>query len=776
MASARSKLITIASGVVGGPHSNFPLPVRLGDDADIADLAHRDGRDIRFTSADSLTSYDYELIPNGHLLTPDGAWTWFNRPRAIYVESTNFNRTYFGVVNTGSSGANNALLKVGYYDHDDDSFAVFPLTSGLGERDDHDNPALYFRPSDERFFASYSKHNDTHRRRLISTNSEDISAWGSESTSQPDGAGGKYTYANLCHLSSEGVSGRLYDFYRFQIDATSSSTWRYTTSDDGGDTWSASTELFRSSGHGTNVDPYGVFASNGTDRFDCFFTDKHPNQGNQVLCHFFYNGSFKQSDGTDMGAPPFDFTDATLVHDARAGSDLVWVVDAAVVDAALDGTTPAVLYTVYPDGAEDDVRLYYGRWNGVAWDTQEVVATGTNLIQPADGNFYPGGAAFNHEDPDVIYVPVDVNGVKEIQEWTRSSGGWSKTEDVTSGSAVDNFRPYVPVGGGDNAKVHLLWMGNGPYTHWTDYHTVLRCHPVIDSEFAWAVVRVPELDNGTQIRVHYSDPSAVDGQSPGDVYDANYLAVTNGHVPIRGRLSNVASKGTVNAEFRMLGELWDGNPLGGGMFVNQQYSRTADRFDITANFAGLSELYCEAWCEHDSSGADEHSIFGAWDISEAGILFRVEPADNTLEGFVILQPDTPVGANPFPTLTIAADTPAYVGFGFQQDGQANLYARLNTDESSANVANANNMDAGASPVLRAGNNSGDIALGTDQLKGAVGRVLISNILRSKSWTDTQHALRDGSTLTLVAGPGTGRWTAGDVYHPGFQAGQVGCGV
>lgn len=739
MVATKAKLITVSSAdVTGGPHTNFPVPVRLGDDADIAAAAHRDGRDIRFVDNDGTTALDYELIPNGHCLTPDGIWTWFTYPRAIYAQSTTYNRTYFGVVNSGGTSAS-SYVKVGYYDHDDDSTQVYPL-SNLQEKDDHNNPALYFRPSDEKILACYSKHNDTHRRRRVSTSAEDVSSWGSETTSQPDGTG-EYTYSNLLRLSTEGTSGRLYDFYRY-VDLSNNVTWRYITSDDDGDTWSSSSTLFSSNANSA-YHPYPAFASNGSNRIDFFFTDSHPVESNQRLCHFYYDGAFKQSDGTAMGTAPYDYTDATLVHDASAGTDRVWV-----WHAALDGTTPVVLYTVFPANDTTDHRLYYGRWNGSSWDTEEITDLGTYLYSREP--YYSGGAAFDIDSPDTLVLSKVVSGVHEIQEWTRSGGTWSKTDDITSGSSTSNARPIIPHGGGNNTKSRILWWGNGQYTSYTDYHEAIRCHPAYDSEYAYAVVNVPTLNSGsdTTFYITYDDSSATDGQDPSNVYDANYLAVANGHIPIKGELSNIASKGTVNCENRIIGEFWDSSPMGGGIWINTQYGSSSERYDITANFAGLSEFTTEAWFETDGTGSAEHNIFSGWDVSEAGILFRFEPSGNTLEGFAILQTNTAASSNPFSTLTVSDNTPTYVAFAFEQTGTADFYARTNQAESSNSVANANNMDAGTSPTLRAGNGGGDQSLATDPLKGAIGRVLISDVLRSKDWTDTQYDLADGTAVTL----------------------------
>src|SRR5690349_16136825 len=81
-------------------------------------------------------------------LVPDGAWTWFNDPRALFHHG----KLYFGYVRAGDGKT---------------AMSVFDLvtgkttnlwSSGFSELDDHNNPGLLAR-SDGKLLAVYARHN-----------------------------------------------------------------------------------------------------------------------------------------------------------------------------------------------------------------------------------------------------------------------------------------------------------------------------------------------------------------------------------------------------------------------------------------------------------------------------------------------------------------------------------------------------------------------------------------------------------------------------------------
>src|SRR5258708_17442808 len=80
-------------------------------------------------------------------LAPDGAWTWFNDPRALYDRGT----LYFGYVRDGDS----RTVLSAFEPRTGRPAELW--TSTLAEKDDHDNPGLLLR-QDGRILAVYSRH------------------------------------------------------------------------------------------------------------------------------------------------------------------------------------------------------------------------------------------------------------------------------------------------------------------------------------------------------------------------------------------------------------------------------------------------------------------------------------------------------------------------------------------------------------------------------------------------------------------------------------------
>src|SRR4051812_7940597 len=82
-------------------------------------------------------------------LTPDGAWTWYNDPRALYHNGI----LYFGYVRSDGKTVLNSFNPV--------NGVSTPLwTSTWSEKDDHNNPGL-LTMEDGRLLAIYAHHSTT---------------------------------------------------------------------------------------------------------------------------------------------------------------------------------------------------------------------------------------------------------------------------------------------------------------------------------------------------------------------------------------------------------------------------------------------------------------------------------------------------------------------------------------------------------------------------------------------------------------------------------------
>lgn len=379
----------------------------------------------------------------------DGIWTWYTDPRAVHYNGN----TYIGSINSAGDVCItkwNDAAKTG---------SSFTLSAAF-QLDDHNNAGIHVLP-DGRIVAMYCRHNDyTATFFRISTNPEDITAWGAETAVS---GGLPITYTNLHYLSD---SGKTYNHYRSgpggagtnPINARATSDW---SSWDVERTWITQ----------TGSRPYVKSVSNGVDRIDFFFTNCHPNEGAASLYHCYMKlvagvETFYKSDGTLINnTGSITPAMATLIYDGTTVEAWTWE-----INYGADGN-PRVLFVRYP--TTSDQRLCFSRWTGTSWTAAVEIAVGGAYLYAAEAN-YSGGLCFDSLDTNIVFLSTPVSGVREIQEWTTTDNGatWSKRRDITTGTSagVINARPYSPRNRSSKLAV-IYWTGT--YSTFNSYNTNL---------------------------------------------------------------------------------------------------------------------------------------------------------------------------------------------------------------------------------------------------------------------------------------------------------------
>ncbi len=418
--------------------------------------------------------------PNPVPLAPDGAWTWYNDPRALFHNGA----LYFGSVR--SDGA--STLKV----LDMQSGAVVNLWESTWHQfDDHDNPGL-LRLQDGRLLAIYARHGSANTfsyRLSLSANPTTPGAWGAEQTSPNTGTG--VTYSNPYQLAAE--SGKVYDFCR---DLNFNPT--VLTSLDSGATWSAPQAFIKTGSGGTR--PYVKYSSDYYQRIDYLYTDGHPRDVNNSLYHMFYQaGALYLTDGTFLKS----FANLPLQHDTGERGTVIYQYSDSLTNDFNDHipsgrawcweTTyqsngwPACVFTVQRDGVAasdwtgDRIYYYYARWTGTNWQKRFIAQAGRPLYGTEDD--YAGGIALDPEDQSVVYIstdaanPFDLTTITnvtlrahyELFKGQTTNGGLNFTwTSITTNSTVDNFRPYVPRN--RQGTPALIWF-RGTYPTFVSYTT-----------------------------------------------------------------------------------------------------------------------------------------------------------------------------------------------------------------------------------------------------------------------------------------------------------------
>jgi hypothetical protein len=405
----------------------------------------------------------------GHLLLlrDNGAWSWFEDERAIVDPLRG--RLLVGSCASGSGvggAARNGDIDLSWLDFTEGRFGAFELRNQL-QADDHDSPALLVRP-DGRYLALYGTHgSDNNTRYRLSTSAGDPSSWTNEALFV-HAAG--LTYSNLHHLRG---TGRTYNFCR-AINYDPCVMW----SDDDGATWHGDGKLL--SEGGSSDRPYVKYASDGVARVHVLTSNRHPRNFDNSIYHGYVEADrLHRSDGTvidanvldGVGQPPVNLTPVFQAGSVWNGTVMRrgWTID---LQADADGTVRA-LFQARANGSNADHRLFFGRYDGSAWNVHEVCRLGGYLYAAEDD--YTGLAALQPNHPDTLHVSTKVdprNGAAlahyEIFTGVTANFGASWTwTPVTENSSVDNLRPIVPMW--DAEREALLWL-RGTYTTYTNYH------------------------------------------------------------------------------------------------------------------------------------------------------------------------------------------------------------------------------------------------------------------------------------------------------------------
>jgi len=385
-------------------------------------------------------------------LNPDGAWCWFNDPRAVYHKGIR-EQTYFSWVNRSGD------ILIASYNHTNGEYKETVLFPKL-EVDDHDNPAIFIR-NDGHLIVFFSKHTTAPGHRFISKNPEDISSWGED-----------YQYGeNVTYPYPFQVGNQIYVLYR-------GLNWHPTliVSNDNGLTFGAPQQIIAGGG----ARPYTRFCQDKTGAIHFAFTTGHPRDvaNNKIYYACLRDGKFYKADGTFIkeftgtsSALTIDKNEAETVYDASKGKGWIWDI---TVD---EGNQPVMVFASFP--SDTDHRYHYARWTGTQWFSKEITNGGKWFPQTIAGGTesepnYSGGIIMDYNDPSIVYLSKQVKNSFEIFRFTTPDKGttWDSTAITwNTPSNLVNVRPIVP----RNHKkgyFDLLWM-RGSYIHYTNYNTAI---------------------------------------------------------------------------------------------------------------------------------------------------------------------------------------------------------------------------------------------------------------------------------------------------------------
>ncbi|MFA5379329.1 MAG: hypothetical protein WC455_26470 [Dehalococcoidia bacterium] len=726
-AYAYKQEITIPGAKVSGDGvlTAFPACIKnIGRNAYIrgADYQYRD----LYVTDTTGTVQPHEVVPIHHEFCIGGWWNWFNGTAANIAQYRSdagaAGKTFLGVVKYDKQ-------VVVEYDHSAGTMTeteIHTASPSSIEADDHNDPAILIRESDDKLVAFYTTHNGPYLHYRLSTNALDSTAWGDSVDLDYDSSDYQVTYPQVIQLNDE-ENDPIYCFHRRREQGPHKDAWGYIKSNDNPLSFSEYVPVVYGKGTEDTAYLYAIFQKYDDGRIDCNITSCAPTFSlDNALYHIYYDGGSWYQLGSETALTlPVTVDDLTPVFDSAV--DTVWCERFTWDESGY----PILFFTRYSQPtAVTDLRrqsLWETRWSGTAWSETKVADTGTGPWAGVPS--YSGSVAPDYYDHNRIFAGVEVEDVYEIQEFYRDyRGQWRHVGDVTKDSTTHNYRP-ISVAGYDETKLHhLVWQRFNDKEP-TNAISSIRTWPC-DAD----IYCKTDLNGttGKTLRLRYGNKVDVDNDGT-LAWDSNYQLVTHMSAPFeRGPWYLGDSTGKTT-------------PYWYGMIANQEWyfpmpvtSSGGHMFDAglvvpgyispsiaMGNWTGFT---VEAWVQGDLSG--DQSILSNLTANWATMKLRVEDTTGHVEGYFYAAENTLV-THDTEAVALTAATPTWLwttwdGSNFVVGKNATLSSIAASYTDMDKDSYLSRLDIGA-----AGNS-------TELWKGYMGEVRISSAGRSADWMATEY--------------------------------------
>lgn len=376
---------------------------------------------------------------------PDGALNPWCTPGAY----SHGGYTYFPWVDTAGN------VEVGVFNENSKTVTGRYTLHAAFEADAHTTPTLSRRASDGRIVAVYSLHNAATINVRVSTNPDDVSAWGVATDLDSQLGGSRYTDPQLYE-----VGGTLYLFYRDEPSAGTDSRWCISTTSAATPTsgWAAQTIVYRIASKRSYVIS-AIDQAAGLIHF--MATNTSPPT---ALGHFYLDtgaGTYHKSDGTGVSLP-LAYANTTAAYTGTTG---VYASNIVIDDSG------------YPVVAAQDTiaaafRYIYVWFNGTVWDSTDVAAAGTGYEYSGTGTgFGAWGSCIDDVNPLTMYTIEGTTQPEVYSHTTADDGATFDTVAITTGSTTPQHQ-LVCVRGASTA-LRAYWQF-GTWTTYKNFNVGLR--------------------------------------------------------------------------------------------------------------------------------------------------------------------------------------------------------------------------------------------------------------------------------------------------------------
>ena len=409
---------------------------------------------------------------SGNLVADEGAWCWFADPRALHYEnqSRTINATYLGYIDVHGN------VKATQYDWVRHRKTDVLIRSYF-QPDDHNNPTFVVLP-DERVMIFYTRHTDEAKIWYrISRKPGDITDLGEEKYLA---TANNTTYPSPFILSDDPT--HIYLCWRGINWHPTIARLTMPDSDDNCQFDFGPKQIVQSTG----ARPYAKYQSNGKDKIYLSYTTGHPdnempdwlyfnvidiNHGNGPILRDIKGTQLKKiADGAFNVNKQSSYASSypyTIVDKSDNIRNWVWQV-------TLDKDENPVIAYPHIDNAKTTHVYWYARWTGTEWRRTWVQYGGHAFHQNWNQTerCYSGGMSIDPDNINDLYLSIPTkdgaynkDGVYEIWRYTiDDEGNVAGSEQITSGSAKNNVRPFI-IPGSKNSPLRLAWM-RGDYYYW----------------------------------------------------------------------------------------------------------------------------------------------------------------------------------------------------------------------------------------------------------------------------------------------------------------------
>lgn len=379
----------------------------------------------------------------------DGIWSWWTS-NAVRINKVR-DKAYLGLVSrTGQQG----LMSFNY-----DSGIYERVTFSQHERDDHNAPAIIALDNDT-VLSFYTRHSSDNKIRWRVTRvRESIVEYGEENFYEAEGL---TTYVQLFKYGNQVK-------VLFRVQTPTTNKFMLATYSTVSNTIISVVPIFES----TTQSYVRLTPSRAYPTLLVGFVYQHPIYGTDNHIRYveieLSNGDVRTSSSTGMvkianiDEPnvPVTLSQLGIAYESTNNKKT------RLLDVP---SSNSVRFAFITFDDENNGEYHVGIRRENTWFTSKITDSGKPFEEPAGANYYFGGVALLHNNPNIAYVSKENGGTWSIEKIVSSDNGntWAVDSVIDSSDTKKLLRPVCLIGGDED---HAGFYQKGYFTTYSDYLT-----------------------------------------------------------------------------------------------------------------------------------------------------------------------------------------------------------------------------------------------------------------------------------------------------------------